>query len=92
MERLISVHVWECVTSAWEDYVFSYKFLNHYYEWSIQGIDIRDCEKKKKETLVRRLDVSETNQMEEEEEDEKEKDEMNYPNKKKTLYVPMAIP
>lgn len=39
--------------------------------------------KKKKETLVRRLDVSETNQMEEEEEDEKEKDEMNYPNKKK---------
>lgn len=30
--------------------------------------------------------------MEEEEEDEKEKDEMNYPNKKKTLYVPMAIP
>lgn len=48
--------------------------------------------KKKKETLVRRLDVSETNQMEEEEEDEKEKDEMNYPNKKKTLYVPMAIP
>lgn len=93
MERLISVHVWECVTSAWEDYVFSYKFLNHYYEWSIQGIDIRDCEKKKKkEILVRRLDVSETNQMEEEEEDEKEKDEMNYPNKKKTLYVPMAIP
>lgn len=47
--------------------------------------------KKKKETLVRRLDVSETNQMEEEE-DEKEKDKMNYPNKKKTLYVPMAIP
>lgn len=30
--------------------------------------------------------------MEEEEKDEKEKNEMNYPNKKKTLYVPMAIP